>query len=412
MNRGLAWLAWSLWALCVVLEGAALLLLTVVDPSTLPGQLLFLPAVLGFVTVGALIATRRTENAIGWIYCATPLLAVIGLFAEQYFLYAMVVRPGALPAPVLVNWMGRFLGSLGWVSLWTFTLLLFPTGRLPSPRWRPVAWGVGAILAVYTVVNALAPVPMHERMPAVMNPLRIDALAGLYALLDETDWIFLLVILVCAASVLARFRTARGAERQQLKWFAYAAGVVALFFILELTLFEPGLVGLPVLVGDALFSLAALALPVAVGVAILRHRLYDIDLIINRTLVYAVLTGALAAVYLGSVALLQQPFRALTGQGSAPAIVASTLVTAALFNPLRRRIQASIDRRFYRRRYDATLVLAAHRATVRDEVDIDRLTAALLEAADETVRPAHASLWLREPKGGRWHAEGRAPVEE
>jgi hypothetical protein len=397
-RRAAAWLAWSLWALCVAIYGAALLLLTVVDPSRLPEQLLFVPAALGYITVGALIATRRPENAIGWLFCAIPPLALFGLFAEQYFLYAVVVRPGALPAAAPIGWLGNWLGALGWVGLWTFTLLLFPTGRLPSARWRPIAWAVGAAMALYTASTAFQPGPLNERAPDVPNPAGLDAFAGLLTALEESDWVFLLVIGLCAASVLARFRAARGVERQQLKWFAYAAGVVALVFGLEMAVLEKNAAWIPSLVGDTLPALAGVAVPAAIGVAILRHRLLDIDVIIKRTLVYALLTGALAAVYLGSVVLLQQSFRALTGQDSDLAIVAATLAIAALFQPLRRLIQSVIDRRFYRRRYDPALVLAAHRAAVRDEVDVERLTAALVRAADETMRPAHASLWLRAPE--------------
>jgi hypothetical protein len=275
-------------------------------------------------------------------------------------------------------------------------LLLFPTGRLPSPRWRPIAWFVGASLGLYTAATAFQPGPLHERAPEVHNPAGLDTVAGLLAALEATDWVFLVLIGLCAASVLARFRTARGVERQQLKWFTFAAIVVVLVSVLQSALLESDEASLPTLVGDVLVALALTAIPAAVGVAVLRYRLYDIDLIINRTLVYGVLTAVLAAVYFGMVVALQSVFRTLTGQESDLAVVASTLVIAALFLPLRRRVQSFIDRRFYRRRYDAALVLAAHAAAVRDEVDVDRLTAVLVYAVDDTMRPAHASLWLRE----------------
>jgi hypothetical protein len=400
-RRAAALLAWSLWTLCVAIHGTALLLLTVVDPSQLQEQLLFVPAALGYITVGALIATRRPENAIGWIFCVIPALTLFGLFAEQYFLYAVVVQPGALPAAALIGWLGNWLGAIGWGSLWTFTLLLFPTGRLPSSRWRPIAWAIGAALAVYTAASAFQPGPLNARAPDVPNPVGLDSFADLLAELEASDWVFLLVIGLCVISVVARWRSARGVERQQLKWFAYAAGAVAFVFAFESMSPEEGPAWLPTLVWDALPALAGVAVPAAVGVAILRHRLFDIDVIINRTLVYGALTATLAAVYFGAVVALQSLLRALTGQESDLAIVAATLAIAALFQPLRRRIQGVIDRRFYRRRYDAALVLAAHRAALRDEVDVERLTVALVRAADETMRPAHASLWLRTPEDGR-----------
>ncbi|HEY3232269.1 MAG TPA: hypothetical protein VGJ87_23760, partial [Roseiflexaceae bacterium] len=225
------------------------------------------------------------------------------------------------------------------------------------------------------------------------NPVGIAGLAGASGFVQGLiEGPFgLTIVAACAISVLVRFRRAQGIERQQIKWFAYAAGV--LIVVGTLGTFLPFLPGL---LKDVLFTFAVGSLPVAVGIAILRYRLYDIDLIIRRTLVYGVLTAVLALVYLGSVVLLQVIFRALTGETSQAAIVASTLAIAALFTPLRRRIQTTIDRRFYRRKYDAAKTLAAFSAQLRDEVDLNALTGELLAVIAETIQPAHVSLWLRE----------------
>ena len=196
-------LAWALWALLVVLWGAALLLMTVTDPTLVLEQLLFSPAVLGFPTVGALIASRRPENTVGWLFCLAPLLTVVGLVSEQCFLYAVLVQPDWLVAALVIGLPGLLVGSIGWGSRWTFTLLLFPTGRLPSPRWRPVAWAAGAVLALHALALLLTSGPLHERTPAVLNPLGLAPAAGVLTAIEETEWVFLLLVLVLTAALVA-----------------------------------------------------------------------------------------------------------------------------------------------------------------------------------------------------------------
>ena len=290
--------------------------------------------------------------------------------------------------------MGPWLNDASFFAI-PFILLLFPDGRLPGRRWRPVAWALAAVVATVVVELAFTPGPIRGggtgRVP-VDNPLGVAALAWVKEVAGPAVLPYFLVIYVASlASVVMRGRRARGAERQQFKWFAFGAAVIGPAVVLEVIF--PALVW-------AISASGAAFIGITLGIAVLRYRLFDIDVIINRTLVYGTLTATLALAYFGSIVVLQQLFRFLTGQGTNQlAIVASTLLIAALFQPLRRRIQASIDRRFYRRKYDAVRILAAFSANLRDEVEMDRLTHDLVGVVKETLQPAHVSLWLRD--GGR-----------
>ncbi|MDQ3218371.1 MAG: hypothetical protein M3Q18_11095, partial [Actinomycetota bacterium] len=295
------------------------------------------------------------------------------------------------------------LGLIG-----TFLILLFPDGRLPTPRWRPVAWLCGLVLLLLTVLIPLAPVPLNElgndSLPPVANPLSVEALGPFFK--GPVSALLLLLplcILACAVSLIRRFRRSRGHERLQLKWLASGAGAVAALFLFSIVASflttsptrsaeEPG--WLTVMDRISLFSF--LLIPAAVGVAILRHRLYDIDVIINRALVYGGLTAVLALVYVAGVVGVGGTLREVSGQESNSfAVAASTLAVAGLFRPARGRIQALIDRRFYRSRYDAARTVEEFSRRVRDEVTLDTVTSDLLMAVNETVQPEHASLWLR-----------------
>ncbi|HEV2742518.1 MAG TPA: hypothetical protein VGV91_05135, partial [Rubrobacter sp.] len=270
----------------------------------------------------------------------------------------------------------------------TVLRLLVPDGQLPSPRWRPVAWcaalGLFGFLAGYT----LEPGPLEE-FPRIMNPYGVDspllqafAIAG--AILASASMV------ASAVSLIVRMRRAGRAERQQIKWLAYGGAVVvgAVFVGGVISVWSGD-------VGIALISLGLLGVPISTGVAIARYRLYDIDIVINRTLVYGALTATLALVYVGGVVGLQAAFRAITGQGSTLAVVASTLLIAALSGPLRRRVQAFVDRRFYRRKYNAAKTLESFSAKLRDETDLDALNDELVRVVSVTMQPAHAGLWLR-----------------
>ena len=310
-------------------------------------------------------------------------------------MYALVTAPGALPAGVMMAWFGGWARGMGWFLIVAFLPLLFPTGRLPSSRWRPVLWGTAGFIALFTLVTWLSPASLDLRLPFVRNPLGLE-LEFMNLLGGVVYLTFPLLVVASGMAVIVRFRRSRGDERQQLKWFAYAVvvmiGVFVVWFSFELAGLAPP--------GALTFVLPLIGLPIAAGIAILKYRLYDIDVIINRTLVYGVLTATLALVYFGSVVSLQYVFRALTGQESQLAVVASTLAIAALFQPLRRHIQGFIDRRFYRRKYDAARVLAAFNARLRDEVDLDALGSDLIGVVEDTIQPAHVSLWMR-PSSGR-----------
>ena len=397
--RVAAWLAWSLCAVSLLLMALSMIIIVLGWSTTLPSgwspwrdQAVFIVGVIGAPLLGGLIASRRPENPYGWVWLGLGLSFALVVLAEPYAAYALVVEPGSLPAPRAVN---TVLG-LGWgmlITLMPFVLLLFPTGRLPSQRWRFLAW---IVLAAGASMLPLGLLSLESGFGPVESPFAVGGVAG--EAITTLDFPLVLVIfaavILSALSLVVRYHWASGVERQQLKWFALAAvGIGGLIVADQLSLDR--------LLGDALWNLLADAtfagLYVAVGIAILRYRLYDIDLIINRTLVYAVLTATLALVYFGGVATTQTLFRALTGQEQQPqlAIVVSTLVIAALFMPLRRRIQAFIDKRFYRRKYDAAKTLEAFSARLRDETDLDRLGDDLGGVVTETMQPAHVSLWLR-----------------
>ncbi len=385
-------LAWTVWTISVASSAFGLLLLYL-NGSFAPffDESLGVDAVVAvtYSTVGVVVASRRPENAVGWLFCTIGLLHGIAVFTGQYAAYALLTRPEALPAGVAAAWLGTWIWVPGVALNVTFLLLLFPYGRPPSPRWWPVAWlGASAAVLGSAVIAVLPWDELNAGVPAE-NPLEI---AGVLAFRSEIVVLIGLSgaasTLLCVLSVIVRFRRARGEERQQLKWFAYAGGL----YVLTIFVPHPMVANLQIL--------TATFLPIAAGVAILRYHLYDIDILINRTLVYGALTAALALVYFGSVATLQYAFRAVTGGDSQLVIVASTLAIAALFGPLRRRIQAFIDRRFYRRKYDAAKTLAAFSARLRDETDLDALSNDLVGVARGTMQPEYASLWLR-PEASR-----------
>jgi len=372
-----------------------LLLATLNEPTSSLRNTAFISLViLAFSTVGSLIASRRPENPIGWLFCLGAFCWILGELALEYAVYALITAPGTLPAGAWAAWFGGWVRGMGWLIIVLFLLLLFPTGRLPSPRWRPVLWGAVAFVVFFTLAIWLSPTSDDLRLAFVSNPLGLDLeVAGI---LIEVLYLMLpLALVVSGATVIVRFRRSRGDERQQLKWFAYAVALMVSVFVFWFSLALAGLVPPDAL----LWTVPLLGLPAGVGVAILKYRLYDIDRIINRTLVYAALTVTLAVTYLGGVVLLQLALRATTGQESTLAVVASTLAIAALFNPLRRRVQSFVDRRFYRRKYDAERVLADFSATLRDQTDLGKLDEGPISAVMQTVQPEHASLWLRSGAG-------------
>ncbi|MDP8948282.1 MAG: hypothetical protein M3N09_09330 [Actinomycetota bacterium] len=394
-GRVVRWLPWGIWGLTVLAAALTLVLASLNEPrSSFRNTALISLLILAFSTVGALVASRRRENPIGWLFCSGALVWILGELALEYGVYALITDPGASSTGAWAAWFGTWARGIGWFLIVTFLLLLFPDGRLPSPRWRPVLWGAVGYIAFFTLVIWLSPVSGDFRLEFVRNPLGLEI--EIMNLLVELLYLTIPLLVVAGGmAVIVRFRRSRGDERPQLKWFAYAVAVMIVVFVLWFSLELTGLVPLSALA----FTVPLLGLPIATGIAILKYRLYDIDVIVNRTLVYGTLTATLAATYFGGVVLLQGAFRALTGQESQLAIVASTLLIAALFVPLRRRVQTFIDRRFYRRKYDAARTLQDFSARLRDEVELDRLADDLVAVVRETLQPQHASLWLRPPVG-------------
>jgi MFS family permease len=400
------WLAWALWALTVALMAFTTVVFAALYPlggSAAVNALDFAVAFLFVATfgmVGALIASRRPKNPIGWIFCGMGLALVVAGFFGNYAQYSLVVEPGALPWAETAAWVGNWIWLVALSPLGLF-LLLFPDGRPPSPRWRAVAWVLVAALVCWAVSQAFAPGPMvNAGYESIDNPYGIEALGGLLEVVGiVSGFLVLVAVLASAFSIVVRFLRSRGDERRQIKWVAYAGALVALVIVVQLAL-ETALPETDLLVEvlNLSFVVVLATVPIAAGVAILKYRLYEIDAIINRTLVYGLLTLSLVLVYVVSVVLLRGLVFGFTGRSSQLVVVASTLAVAALFGPLRRRIQGAIDRRFYRSKYDAAKTLAALGEKLREETDLERLGDELVSAAKETVRPAQASLWLR-PSG-------------
>ena len=395
--RASRWVALSAWAFSLALVALGLLLGAVnrsVENDIAPYTVNLVVAALAFSTVGAIVASRQRKNPIGWLLLGIGLLYATELFAGNYSVYTFLTNPGSLPGGAISAWLTSWVWIAGG-SLVLFVFLFFPDGKLPSPRWRPVAWLVllNAALAVAPFALGAGHLKDFAEGLSVTNPVGIVGSVGLLRMFSRIA--FLLLVPISLALIFAffvRFRRARGDERQQIKWVAYGVALFALALIVASV--WPSLDGS--VVGGALFLVGFLAIPSAMALAILKYRLYDIDLVINRTLVYGTLSATLALVYFGSIALLQGTWIALTGQKSQLAVVASTLLIAALFNPIRHRIQSFIDRRFYRRKYDAGKTLETFSASLREETDLENLAGALVVVVERTIQPTHVSLWLRD----------------
>jgi len=354
----------------------------------------FVVALISCVAVGGLVASRRPRNPIGWFFIASAACFASQSFTLQYAFYGLKTEPGSLPAAEAIAWVQTWIWAPGVMLLLSFLPLYFPDGRLVSPRWRWVVGSALLVTAALTIQSAL--LPGDSRGSGLVNPLGVKALEPLLEISDPILFApYFAVLFASAASIVVRFRRSSGEERQQIKWLAYTVSALPVWFLVN-----PLIVKNPLLVG-AIDALLFAGVPVATGVAILRYRLYDIDRLINRTLVYGLLSAALVAIYFGSVVVLQRIFVAFTGGDSQLTIVVSTLTIAALFSPLRRRLQAFVDRRFYRQRYDAARTLAAFSAKLREETDLDSLSADVVAVIRETLEPEHASLWLRAPAAER-----------
>src|SRR5215216_945415 len=367
-----------------------------------------LASVLVFSIVGAIVASRHPRNPIGWLFCSIGLVVGLGELAGGYAEFWLASGWGSRSLGETAAWFASWWWTLVVVVPTTFLLLLFPDGRLPSPRWRPVAWLAGLGIIGFVVGYALDPGPLGD-FPQIVNPYGVDS-PVVEIVTAAASFVVGSSMVAAAVSVIVRARHAGRVERQQIKWLAYG-GAVAVG-----TIFVSGGISIwSETVSIAAISLALLGLPVFTGIAIVRYRLYDIDLIINRTLVYGALTATLALIYFGGVATTQAIFRALTGQEEQQpqlVVVVSTLLIAALFMPLRRRIQTFIDRRFYRRKYDARKTLEAFSAKLRDETDLEALNNELVGVVRETMQPAHVSLWLHPDPPALKNEKQRADIRE
>jgi hypothetical protein len=405
VDKRWTWVAWSMLAVFVVSVVLATIL-AVADGSFQQDPANFVVYVLGFgafMVVGALVVAHRPNNAIGWIFSVIALLAFTAGLAAEYATCALVTRPGSLPGATVAAWYASWPWYPTLALALVFTPLLFPTGHLLSPRWRPLAWLAGAATAAFTVLAALRANLDSGSDQVIANPIGV---AGVENPEESTVGVALLGLvtlsgMVAFVSLVIRFRRSRGEERQQLKWFTYAGALVPLSRLGD---FLPG----PV-VGGLVSAAPIVFLPVAAGIAILRYRLYDIDRFINRTLVYGLLTVLLGAVYLVGVFGLGQLLNPVSGE-SALAVAASTLAVAALFQPARRRIQQAVDRRFNRRKYNTAKTIEAFSARLREQVDLDTLSTEVLAVVDQTMEPTRVSLWLRpSPPGPSDTPRSKAP---
>jgi hypothetical protein len=388
-----AW-AWIAWGVTVAVLGVA----AVLAPANAPlGQGAFdrflIPLQsLAFGCVGLLVSLRRRDNPVGWLFQIVGLFAAAYAFTYQYELYALVTRPGELPAGKAFAWLQAWIYVPALVTCFTFLPLLFPDGRLPSQRWRPVL--VLNVCALVGVCLADAFEPGRITNTPIQNPVGLQG--PVYELISLAVPLLMFPATVLSVSALiARWRRSHGEESQQLKVFAFGASLLP---ATVLTWVVTGLLGIEGSALEPILSSAAfLVLPVAAGVAILRYRLYDIDRIINRTVVYAIVTGAALAVYAGTVFVVGT---VVVGSSDNFTVAVATLAAAAVFRPALRRVQAFVDRRFYRHKYDAQHTIDAFGARLREETDLDELTGDLVGVVRTTMQPEHVSVWLRTQETG------------
>lgn len=402
-HRSVAWIGWLILSLSV---GAVCVALALFEQSEGLGgagvSAVLMVSFLAFPTVGALVVSQRPTNLVGWLLCLAGLGTGITSFSAAYVQLALQHHADAQPMTAIID----LIGTLIWpINLATGILLLyvFPDGRALSVRWRVVVWALLLALAAMTLAQVVSPGPI-ETDGRVPNPLGVPALAGASTVIvNVAHQAMPVFVLLAIISLVTRYRRSAPGERQRIKWFVFGAALMIIFVgggigLASLISSDPNnLVALAV--SSVTFALGILALPVGVGVGVMRYRLYDIDIIINRTLVYGSLTAVLAALYFGLVIGAQVLTRIITGQQtqSPLVIVLSTLVIAGLFQPLRVRLQRTIDHRFYRSRYDAARTIAAFSVTLRQEVELARLREHLLGVVEETMRPTHTFLWLSKP---------------
>lgn len=400
--RRARWFAALIFGFCLLDALGTLTLLIVGTSDSTPGDaagvgrwggLTYVFLSLTFGTVGALVLARLPAHRVGWVLCLTGVAIGTGDLAFQYADQALFGSWSNLPGGAFAAWFQN-LGLVPTFGLVGLSLLLFPDGHLPSPRWWPAAAAAIAGSAFIELGYALRPGPLDPPFTGIVNPLGATGWFGFTNSLTALGWIFTgLSVVAAAAALRSRLKRARGLERQQLKWVALAAVVAGIIIALNVVSFFLSVSGIDQ-VREVALAVAVMTFPLATGIAILRHRLYDIDVVVNRALVYGSLTGTLAGVYLVSILLLQLALGGLTS-GSGLAVAASTLATAALVRPARTRIQEIVDRRFFRQKFDAAQTLERFGARARAEVDLETLRNDLRSVVTETMQPTHVRLWLR-----------------
>jgi len=388
-RRAAARIAWGLWAIEIAV---LVVLIPSGSGSGTWGEATGVVFIAVFASTGALVASRIPGNPIGWLLCLAALAFTVGGVCVSVSEYALV-HQWQRTVVTASAWVGTYVWMLGVGPAATFLLLLFPDGRLPSPRWRPVAWLAGVAMVVTIAGLALAPGRIENTR--VTNPIGVASGTTVMDFVTTGGLVLLFIsILASCVSLVARYRAARREQRQQLKWIAWSVPFVLTWLGASIWVESTQSGDAAIDIANALVSIGLTVVPVAIGIAMLRHRLYDIDVVINRTLVYGALTVTLAAFYLGSVLLLQRALGPLT-QDSELAVAASTLAVAALFRPARARIQAVVDQRFFRRKYDAARTVESFTGRLRQQVDLESVSDDLRGVVRETVQPAHVSLWLR-----------------
>ena len=396
------WLVWSLLGGSILLKVGAVALVLAMPADQRPAEglafLIWTPGVLAFAVVGALIAARRPANAVGWTFLAVGVAEPVYMFAEQYALIGTVIAPDSLPGAGLVGVTGAALSS-GLLFGILLTGLLFPTGHLPSSRWRPVLAISVAWLGVVVACTVLAAGPISETLPTP-NPAAAPGEVGRLAaeVRAVADSIGAALLLLTAPALVVRWRRSEGAERAQLAWLVYAIAVLVVTVAVVMPVWDLELLG-PItpsldLAFSALLVAAVGGIPIAAGMAILRHRLYDIDVVIRRTVIYGVVIALLAAFYVALVLGLQAVLTGITGGGTLP-VALSTLAIAALFRPVRSRVRALVDRRFYRSRYDVQQTLETFSWQLREQLDLASVSGTLLQFTSEVVRPTSTNVWVR-----------------
>ena len=378
--------------LAVLLAVSAVLLAALNDHGTVVDKIAHAVITsIPYPVVGALILSRTSGNPIGWVFCAVGLFQGLNAFGDEYGRYALVTDPGSLPGGFEMGWLAFWTWMPSLALLVTFLLLLFPNGHPPSPRWRWVGWLSAAGIGMIVLPVAIAAWPLRGTGLEILGEGGVEV-EGSVLVAVPVGFVFVLIgALASVTSLVIRYRRSVGEERQQLKWFMFAGGLAFTTILLAFT---------PIDLGEWTLGVGLFAIPVAVGVAILKYRLYDIDRIINRTIVYALVTTLLACIYF--VLVLIPPWLG-RGRGDEPPFVvaASTLLIVALFRPVRRRVQAMVDRRFYRSRYDAGRTIDEFGARLREETDLDELTGDLIAVVRTTMQPEHVSVWLRRVEARR-----------